>query len=284
MKQDTTLWLVVNDTSGGNNAAALADLLASMEKAALQCQRTIHFPTEDLPTPEQLDEAKVAMIAIFAGDGTINAGVSGLAGWGGVILVLPGGTMNLLSIRLHGAASASQIIELIGSGKCTAVRPQVIQTSQGVAFAELLAGPGTSWAPVREALRDTNVSALIERASEAIAQTSEAPPLHLVNPKLGRENGYRLLALKPTQNGLKISGYCVESVGDFLRQGAAIVRRRFREGPHDDLGTSAQATLAEENGGSMGLLLDGQPADGGGTETFALTQCAVDLLATVPFD
>ncbi|WP_353226661.1 diacylglycerol kinase family protein [Novosphingobium sp.] len=284
MRQENTLWLVVNDTSGGNDTSALVDLLASIAAAGLQCQRTIHFPAEDLPTPQKLNKAEVAMLAIFAGDGTINAAVSGLSGWGGVILVLPGGTMNLLSKGLHGAASASEIIELIGSGKCTAVRPQVIQTSQGIAFAELLAGPGTSWAPVREALRDTNVSQMIETASEAITQTSEAPPLHLIDPKLGRENGYRLLALQPTQNGLHISGYCVESLGDFLRQGAAIVRRRFREGPHDDLGIVAQVTLAAENGGSMGLLLDGQPAGGEGTETFALTQCAVDLLATVPFD
>lgn len=284
MRQENAFWLVVNETSGSNDAAALADLLASIETAGLRFQRTIYFPSEDLPTPEQLNEAKVAMIAIFAGDGTINAAVSGLADWEGVILVLPGGTMNLLSKRLHGSASASQIIELIALGKCRAVRPQVIQTSQGVALAELLAGPGTSWAPVREAIRDANVSETIEMASEAIAQSRAAPPLHLVDPKLGRENGYPLLALQPTQNGLQISGYYAESVGDFLRQGAAIVRRRFREGPHDDLGTVAQVTVLEENGESMGLLLDGQPAEGEGTETFELTQCAVDLLATVQVD
>lgn len=284
MRHENTLWLVVNDTSGGNDPAAIANLLASIETAGFWCQRTLHFPAEDRPTPEQLNEAKVAMLAIFAGDGTINAAVEGLMGWDGVILVLPGGTMNLLSKRLHGAASASQIIELIGSGKGRAVRPQVIQTSQGVALAELLAGPGTSWAPVREAMRDANVSEMIETASQAIAQTSEASPLHLVDPKLGRENGYRLLALQPTQNGLQISGYCAETVGEFLMQGAAIVRRQFREGPHDDLSTFAKVTVAQENGGSMGLLLDGQPASGEGRETFALTQCAVDLLATVPFD
>jgi len=284
MRQEIAFWLVVNDASGDNDAAALANLLASVETAGFRCQRTTHFPSEDMPTPQQLNVAKATMITIFAGDGTINAAVRGLSGWDGAILVLPGGTMNLFSKRLHGSNSAAQIIELIASGRCRTVRPQVIQTSRGVALAELLAGPGTSWAPVREAMRDASALEMIETASEAIAQCLEAPPIHVVDPKLGRENGYHLLAIQPTQSGLKIAGYYGESIGDFLRQGAAIVRRRFREGPHDDLGTVGQVTVLEKHGGPMGLLLDGQPADGQGTETFELTQCVVDLLATVEVD
>ena len=50
----------------------------------------------------ELDAAGIKRLAIFTGDGSLNAAITNLYGWGGKILVLPGGTMNLLCKRLNG--------------------------------------------------------------------------------------------------------------------------------------------------------------------------------------
>jgi hypothetical protein len=59
-----------------------------------------------------------------------------------------------------------------------------------------------------------------------------------------------------------------------------VLRRRFREGPHDDLGTVPQVTLASTAGEPFGILLDGEKAESRGDAVFRLVPCAVDLLAT----
>src|SRR5688572_11847913 len=66
--------------------------------------RLVRFPDEPLPSPAGLAGAGVDCVAVYAGDGTVNTLVTGLYGWDGAVLVLPGGTMNLLAKRLHGDA------------------------------------------------------------------------------------------------------------------------------------------------------------------------------------
>ena len=97
-----SLWLVVNDASGSNDEEALAALRSCCDGCGFAVEREICFPRESLPSPATLDAAGVATVAVFAGDGTVNALVAALAGWSGAVLVLPGGTINLLYHRLHG--------------------------------------------------------------------------------------------------------------------------------------------------------------------------------------
>ena len=81
-------------------------------------------------------------------------------------------------------------------------------------------------------------------------------------------------------DGIDVSAYYAETAGDYLDQAWALVRRNFREGPHDSLGRARRLRLASTEGAPFGLLIDGEPADADASAEFSLAACGVDLLAT----
>lgn len=284
MSERQRIWLVVNDASGSNNERAQAQLEQCCGDAGFDLARTIRFPREELPDPAALDAADVRLVAVFAGDGTTNTLVDHLSGWSGAVLVLPGGTMNLLYKRLHGERTAEEVIGLAARGEARPSRPGMVRCRLGNAYADLLAGPGTSWYDVREAMREVDVLAVAESAANAIGETLATPGIACREPQVGRAEGYPLVMLTPEDGGIRISGFHAETVGDYLREGWALLTRKFREGPRDDLGIADQVTLASTDGEAFGILMDGEKAEAAPTEVFRLVPCEVDLLATVSDD
>jgi diacylglycerol kinase family enzyme len=197
------------------------------------------------------------------------------------VLVLPGGTMNLLCHRLHGDRSAEEILALVAAGEAVAVRPGVIACDAGTALADCLAGPGTRWYEVREALREADVVTAAGKTAGAIGETLASPGIACREPGCGKADGYPLIMLTPSDEGFRIAGFYAENPAEFLKGSWAVLSHRFREGPHDDLGLAAQVTLASMDGEPFGVLLDGEPAQSPGEAVFRLAPCAVDLLATV---
>ena len=272
------IWLVRNEASGSNDEAALAALEQCCAEAGFRVLRQICFPQDELPTAAELDRADIALVAVFSGDGTANTLIDALAGWAGAILVLPGGTMNLLYHRLHGQREIADVIALTAAGKARRLRPSVIRCPQGTATVDLLAGPGTSWYEVREAMREADMLAVADSAAQALGETLGEPGIAC--REVGRKEGYPLVMLTPHQSGIEISGFHAETPGELVSQGWALLRRNFREGPHDVLGLLPRLTLESTDGKSFGLLLDGEKAEASGAQEFVLAPCEVDLLAT----
>jgi hypothetical protein len=274
------IWLVNNASSGSNDDTALAALEACCGEHGFDVARRTVFPDQPLPTSAELGAAGIDRVAVFAGDGTINAAVAGLAGWEGAVLVLPGGTMNLLYHRLHGDRTLEQTVASVARGEATRRRPSVIRCSYGDAFAGMLAGPGTSWGKVREAMREADVSELAAGTIEAIEQTLTGEMIACTAPPLGRSEGYPLVCLTPRESGIEIEAYYAETAGEYLEQAWALLRRNFREGPHDVLGHPPALRLASTRGNPFGLLIDGEQAEAAAETEFTLAACEVDLLAT----
>lgn len=274
------IWLVVNPASGSNEAEAVAELRRMLEEAGFAIARETAFPDDPAPTPQDLDSADIQLLAIYTGDGTINTVVTGLYGWDGAVLVLPGGTMNLLSHRLHGEHDAERIIADVAAGRARRMRPAVARSSAGDALAGLLAGPGTRWGEVREALRSFDVLETAESAGEALAESTNGAPVACIRPQIGLAEGYPLLAIDPHEDGLHVVAYHAETPGEYLSQALALIRRNFREGPHDDLGAVPELVIAAQDGEPVSLLVDGEQAEGAASEHVTLARCGVDLLAT----
>lgn len=274
------VWLVTNSTSGSNSDKALQALEASFAANGLRVAHRSVFPAQNLPTPAMLDAAGIDLLAVYAGDGTINTLLGSLAGWDGQVLVLPGGTMNLIYHRLHGARTLEQAIEAAAKGKARAVRPEIAVCASGRAYGEVLAGPGTHWSRVREALREPALSDIANQAAEAIGQTLGGAPVHIAEPALGRAEGYPMITLSPRDSGLELRGYYAETPADFVAQTLALVRHSFREGPHDELGQVRRVTLASLAGEPVDLRFDGEEIEGEASVELTLEPCGVDLLAT----
>lgn len=280
MAEPRALWLVNNASSGSNDDDALQALDKCCGTHGVRVAQRTTFPKHDLPTPAMLDAAGIGLVAVFAGDGTINATISALAGWGGEVLVLPGGTMNLLFHRLHGDRTMDQVIADAAAGRYQARRPGLARSDAGDALAGVLAGPGTSWNQVREAMRDVAVLDLAAGAVAAVSDSLAGDMIACADPALGRAEGYPLLMLTPTDEGLQVDAYRAETVGDYLQQGWALMRRNFRDGPHEKLGTVDQVSFTSLSGKPFGMLIDGEPAEPAPRATFTLARCEVDLIAT----
>jgi len=276
------IWLVNNASSGSNDDAALEALDTCCGEHGLRvAQRTV-FPEQDLPTPAALDEAGIGLVAVFAGDGTINSLIGALAGWRGAVLVLAGGTMNLLYHRLHGDRTLEEVVAAVARGEVVLRRPGVIRCSSGTAYAGMLAGPGTAWGRVREAMREAAVVELAESTVAAIDQTLTGEMIACTEPPLGRREGYPLLCLEPRDDGIEIVAYHAESAGQYLEQAWALLRRNFREGPNEVLGLTRAVRLASTEGNRFGLLIDGEQAEAAPEIEFTLAAAEVDLVATEP--
>ncbi|WP_164843985.1 diacylglycerol/lipid kinase family protein [Croceicoccus ponticola] len=277
-------WLVINPDSGSYDAKAFDALCASFAEHAIELDRVVQFPSEDLPTIAQLDAADVDLVTIYTGDGTINALVTALYGWGGSILILPGGTMNLLSIRLHGDVDSDTIVARVAEGQFRSLRPSVVRCEAGDALAGLMVGPGTAWGDVREAMRKFDVLGVASGAATAIGQSTAGVKVRVVEPEIGEPDGYPLIVMTPEQGNISVAAYHSTTVAEYAQQGVALLKRDFREGPHDDLGTFETMTLASADSEPLQILIDGEGATLDPRARFWVAPCEVDIIVTVRED
>lgn len=276
---DKTTWLCVNGASGSNDDNAIRTVVVALGEGGQAPQRVIDVPRDGQPHKAQLVEAGIGRVAVFAGDGTLNSVVSELEGWDGEILVLPGGTANLLSRALHGERDAVEIARSLPA--LHRVRRPCIRTSQGIALIEILAGPGATWSDVREGLREGDLPEIAASSLAAIRQIATGPMVAVVEPALGRPEGYCGVRFEVAPGGMLIEGYSAETVADYLRQGLALLRRDFRTGPHEDLGAASEILCRSQGEGPIELMIDGERRTGQSDERFSLAELAVDLLASV---
>ena len=134
---------------------------------------------------------------------------------------------------------------------------------------------------VREAMRAGDPAQMLRATGAAIEGTTGRPPVRIAVPPEGQREGYPIIELVPHANGMDAAAYHARTGADFVAQTWALMRQEFREGPHDTLGPFQETTLASTGAQPLDLLLDGEPAHGDATETFALDKSPVDLIATL---
>ena len=272
------IWLVTNSASGSYSEPAVADLVEQFAAAGLALDHVLTIPDETRPDRSTLESAGVDLLAIYTGDGTINRVVTGLYGWAGHVLALPGGTQNLLSKALHGADDPAAIVFALATGRTRRINRHLIRTSQGDALCEVLAGPGAKWSDVREAMRDGDLGGMATTLGEAIGQSTGGTPVRIVEPVLGKPDGYPAVRVHPADGRMIIDGYAAETMADYAKQGLALLRRDFREGPHDELGN--HPVIVCEADEPIELMIDGERMTGEVRERFEILKCEVEFLAT----
>lgn len=273
------LWLVVNPASGSNSEAAVAQLTAALAEGGQAPSRVLRLPDDALPTRAQLEAANVATLAIFTGDGTVNAQVALLHGWQGAVLVLPGGTQNLLAKALHGDVDAATIARRLATGQSRRIQRTGVETSAGQALVEVLAGPAATWADVREGVRDLDLGTIASALGEAVRRTAGGARVTLEDPARGKPEGYRAVRIDAEQGTLTFDGYDAEDLGDLAAHGVSmLVRRDFRQGPHEKLGSAERLVCASAE--PIVLMIDGERRDGHPREEFRCVTIPVEFLAT----
>jgi len=277
MAEAADLWLAINSASGSIVPQTVAGVRDALAAAGAPPARILDLQASRPPDRAALAAAGVGRLAIMAGDGTVNALVTALDGWDGKILVLPGGTANLLSRALHGDRDAAMIAAALP--RLRTVRRHAIRGSRGLALIEMLAGPGAAWSDVREGLRDGDLFDVAASGAAAMVQSITGPMVQLRSPPIGRDGGYAGLRIVAGTGHLEVSGYGAETFSDYLRQGVALLKRDFREGPHDPLGCHRAVVCCSPDGSPIDLMVDGERRTGEAEERFSLAELSVDLLA-----
>lgn len=273
-------WLVVNGASGSHGDGSVESLSRALAAAERAPGRVIDLQRERCPRLGDLVTAQVGLLAVFGGDGTLNTAIRAVEGWDGEVLALPGGTANLLARSLHGEAEAEAIIAGLGTPRLTARPRNCIRCGTHTALIEVLAGPGAAWSDVREGLREGSVAQVAGSALDAAVQSTAGPMVRVVEPALGRAEGYSGIRLTPGGANLEVEGYGARRLTDYVLQGLALLRRDFREGPHDELGRHPAVRCRSADGSPIELMIDGERATGAAEEQFLLAPLAVKLLAS----
>lgn len=276
------LWLVVNEASGSNDHEAVEQLIAALGRHAQAPVEVIDIQQAEMPDRAALEAGGVGVLAVFAGDGTTNALATGLEReqWAGKLLVLPGGTSNLLSKKLHGDIDSEAIL-----AQWPKMRPQrrsCIRAPGHTALIEILAGPGAAWSDVREGIREGDLAEIARSGAEAIRQSFSGPMVAVVEPAVGKAEGYTGIRMIPQGGEIVVEGYGASSAGDLLRQGVALAKRDYREGPHDDLGGFDKLVCRSLGDEPIELMIDGERGTTGPEARFSLAEFGLDLLAVEP--
>jgi hypothetical protein len=272
-------WLIVNIDSGSYDASACDRIGDALAASGATCDRVVRIPEDDLPDRALLESRQVDTVAIYTGDGTINALAGALEGWAGDLLVLPGGTLNLLSKQLHGDRTPEAIIADLPVAR--RVRPPVIRGAGITALVGVILGPTTAWGAVREHVRHFDVTGLVEAVPNAVSETFGDEGVHLA----GSDRVYPALNLTPRDGRIAVQGFLADNAVQLLSHGFAWLGGDFRDGPHDDLGQHADVVIAGSQVGEggeqrIGMLYDGERGEAASGTKFTLDTLDLALLAT----
>lgn len=274
----TRIWLVVNPASGSYDASVPARLAEAARQGAAEMIGVTAFPEQPLPTPAQLDAEGVTILAVFTGDGTINAAMHAVAGWSGALLPLPGGTMNLLSRHIHADSDPATI--LLDALSDSAVRRSVTMV-QGLGadcdvdgLVGVFAGPTTAWGDVRETLRRYDIAGLVAAVPRAIDATFNGTQVRVE----GSAEEYPAIYIEPRGGKLRLMGFTADDAAQLFEHGFAWLGGDFRDGPHDLLGEVAEVTIV--GSGEIGLLVDGERGHTHSPLTVRASESPVEFIVT----
>lgn len=234
----------------------------------------IAIPEDSMPSAAQARAGNIDLIAIFAGDGTVSVAVDALEGWEGELLILPGGTMNLLSRKLHGDAEPEAIIEAAFSPAARRITLPVAEGCGVRSLVGIVAGPTAAWGDVREDLRKLDLGGLVESVPDALQETLQGEPVSVD----GVEGQFQAIFIDPQEDALEANAINAATPAELLQHGWAWLRGDFRDGPQTPLLCARAITL--HRNGDIDLLVDGEQARVASPCRFTLGKCGLLFLAT----
>ncbi|BBB07445.1 diacylglycerol/lipid kinase family protein [Sphingopyxis sp. EG6] len=266
--------LICNTQSGSHDEAVRDQIAELCRTHGAPLVATFALPEDEIPDATELQLQRIDLLIVWTGDGTINAAATRAAGWGGTIVPLPGGTLNLLSKALHGDRPATEIVADALDGKLRRCPIPTIESDGGTAFITIVAGPATRWAEVRETMRQDGLIEASRAAPDALDEMMNAPGV-----RIGADGkAYPAVILTPTTAGIRADGILTDGTGDVLRHGLAWLGGDFREGPSEPIATCD--TIVLESDKPISLEFDGELNEVASPAIFRLGTSAVDFIAT----
>ena len=109
---------IFNERSGSYDPALVAEIEQLFAQSDWPLSRVRDIGEGALPDAAAAKAQNLGLIVVLSGDGTLAAVAESLGGLEGTLLILPGGTMNLLSRTLHGDRTAQAVGRFPGLTTC----------------------------------------------------------------------------------------------------------------------------------------------------------------------
>lgn len=261
---------ILNTASGSCGAGSEEEIRSLLSAAGIT---TVKIWCGDGSTIEQaFTEAKEYtpdVLIVLGGDGTIRAGAEACTPEGPYLIALPGGTMNMLPKALYGNGTWQEVLT------ATLARPSIKSISGGSVggrqfFIAAIVGAPTLWATAREALREGDFGAVVEKGMHAFANMlslkltysfsndvrGEAEALSIICPLISD-------ALKDAERALEAAVIDASSAGAVLELASAATFGAWRESTHVITTKTREITISAEE--DIPLILDGETMDLGKT-------------------
>jgi hypothetical protein len=268
----TKLWLIANRNSRTTDQSVIDSVKSAIEAAGGTISRTIDLAGEELP---KIDGDAPDIIASLGGDGTANAVIDTYGNADAPpLLILPGGTMNLLAHRLHGESETDAIIAQALSHPEIRTLP-LLEGPDFRSLVGIIAGPTAAWGTVREDIRRFAIGALIRDLPVAIRATYRAPRVQLK----GDRTKCAALFIEPREDGLHAHDIQADSLGDLASHGWAWLNRDFLGGPTRQVGEGKQLTI-KSRASRIALLVDGERQDAKAPLALRWRRCPARFIAT----
>jgi len=205
------------------------------------------------------------ILIVLGGDGTIRAGAEACTSAGPLLIPLPGGTMNMLPKALYGSLTWQEALAQI-------LRNPTIRTVSGGSikgrqfFIAAIIGAPTLWAKAREALREGDLSGVVEKGVHAFqnmlslkitysfsdTDTGEADALSIICPLISD-------VMKDTEQSLEAAVIDVPNAAGVLELVSAATFGAWRESAR--VTTIKTRTIRVSAPEDIPLILDGETMD-----------------------
>jgi diacylglycerol kinase family enzyme len=165
-----------NPAAGSVSADGGERLRAALKAAGVNGAEMIEVDRSNCETQlKQLAAAKPDLFVVWGGDGTLRSALGTVGKATPNLLLLPGGTMNLLTRSIHGEKTWEQILnDVLAAPKRTSLPAGKVNGE--IFYCAMLAGAPARLAEARESLRRGE---LVKAAAEARAAMETLGTLHL---------------------------------------------------------------------------------------------------------
>lgn len=273
-----------NPASGSVTADGGEKLRAALEESGVRGAELIELDRDDCDRQlKQLSSANPDLFVVWGGDGTLRTALT-LAGQTPNLLLLPGGTMNLLTKSIHGDKTWDTILKEVLAGPKRRAIPAGKANDEHF-YCAMLAGAPARLAEAREALRRGE---LVKAATEAAAaletlgnlnlearyrdgytfERASLPPTSIIGVLVGpvaRDAEMEVAALAESTPGAALSVIWSSFISD------------WRSAPNVTV-VPARSLVIESGDGSIPVIIDGEAIEVGDTVRVSYVKEAAQCL------
>ena len=278
-----------NPKSGSVPADARERMLAILTEAGHANAELVEAdPGDPCAQLRELAGQSPDLFIVWGGDGTLRAALTEAGSKTSNLLLLPGGTMNLLPRILHGEKGWEDVLRDVIRSPRRKTLPAGEVNGQAF-YCAMLAGAPARFAEAREALRRGDLG---KAAGEARAAIDVLNTLHMgarysngyafANERLPTSSviGAVIGALTKSGEGMEVASLANPTTGGALNVVWTAMFTDWRTAPGVTVAPATSLEIASEDGEQIPVIADGEPTDADNRVHVIFREKAAECLVT----